>query len=121
MPVFVKAGSILPFGPEVQYASEKAWDNLEIRVYPGADGSFILYEDEGDNYNYEKGAFSEITFTYNDATHELTISDRKGNYKGMLKNRKFNIVLVNKNCAAGNIAATGKSVDYSGRAITIKL
>lgn len=85
MPVFVKAGSILPFGPEVQYASEKAWDNLEIRVYPGADGSFILYEDEGDNYNYEKGAFSEITFTYNDATHELTISDRKGNYKGMLK------------------------------------
>ena len=121
MPVFVKAGSILPFGPEVQYASEKAWDNLEIRVYPGADGSFILYEDEGDNYNYEKGAFSEITFTYNDATHELTISDRKGNYKGMLKNRKFNIILVNKNCAAGNIAATGKSVDYSGRAITIKL
>ena len=111
MPVFVKAGSILPFGPEVQYASEKAWDNLEIRVYPGADGSFILYEDEGDNYNYEKGAFSEITFTYNDATHELTISDRKGNYKGMLKNRKFNIVLVNKNCAAGNIAATGKSID----------
>lgn len=111
----------MPFGPEVQYASEKAWDNLEIRVYPGADGSFILYEDEGDNYNYEKGSFSEITFTYNDATHELTINDRKGNYKGMLKNRKFNIILVNKNCAAGNIAATGKSVDYSGRAITIKL
>ena len=121
VPMFVKSGSILPLAPVMQYASERPWDNLEIIVYPGDNGSFTLYEDEGDNYNYEKGAFSEITFTYNDATHELTISDRKGNYKGMLKNRKFNIVLVNKNCAAGNIAATGKSVDYSGRAITIKL
>ena len=67
IPLYVKAGSILPVGPKVQYATEKKWDNLEIRVYEGANGEFTLYEDENDNYNYEKGAYSTITFIWNDA------------------------------------------------------
>ena len=85
MPLYVKAGSILPFGPEVQYATEKKWDDLEIRIYPGANGEFILYEDENDNYNYEKGAYSTITFTWNDAKRRLTINDRRGSFPGMLE------------------------------------
>lgn len=122
IPVFVKAGTIMPFGPDVQYSNEKVWDNLEIRVYPGADGTFVLYEDEGDNYNYEKGMFTEITFSYNDASHELTISDRKGAYKGMAAKRLFNVTLVGKGCEGGNKPATkAKVVEYSGKAVTVKL
>ena len=122
MPVFVRAGSILPFGPEVQYSSEKAWDNLEIRVYPGADGEFILYEDEGDNYNYEKGKFSEITFSWDDASRTLSISPRKGNFKGMLATRKFNIVLVGPDSGQGNLPMKiDRSVDYDGTAITVQI
>ena len=122
IPVFVKAGTIMPFGPDVQYSNEKVWDNLEIRVYPGANGTFVLYEDEGDNYNYEKGMFTEITFSYNDASHELTISDRKGEYKGMVAKRLFNVTLVGKGCEGGNKPATkAKVVEYSGKAVTVKL
>ena len=122
MPVFVRAGSILPFGPEVQYSSEKAWDNLEIRVYPGADGEFILYEDEGDNYNYEKGKFTEITFSWDDASRTLSISPRKGSFKGMLATRKFNIVLVGPDSGQGNLPMkTDRNVDYDGTAVTVQL
>ena len=85
MPLFVKAGSIIPIGPKVQYATEKKWDNLEIRIYPGADGEFTLYEDENDNYNYEKGIYSTITFTWDDAKKELTINDRKGSFPRNVK------------------------------------
>ena len=95
VPMFVRAGSILPLGPEMQYVGEKTWDNLELRIYPGADGSFMLYEDEGDNYNYEKGTYSTITFQWNDRTRSLTIGDRQGNYPGMLLNRQFTVVLPN--------------------------
>ena len=102
MPVYVKAGSILPFGPAVQYTSEKKWDNLEIRVYPGADADFTLYEDEGDNYNYEKGAFSQIRFHWDDAARTLTIGERKGDYKGMLKKRNFRILVVNRQSPSGD-------------------
>lgn len=123
MPVYVKAGSIIPFGPAVQYSSEKAWDNLEIRVYPGADGQFILYEDEGDNYNYEKGMFSEITFTWDDAHGNLTISDRKGKFPGMLKERKFRILIVDSTTPSGDKEPTTftQTVDYTGKTITVKL
>ena len=93
VPMFVRAGSILPLGPEMQYVGEKAWDNLEIRVYPGANGSFVLYEDEGDNYNYEKGVYSTITFSWNDKVRKLTVGARKGEFPGMLKSRKFMVVL----------------------------
>ena len=112
MPVYVKAGSIIAFGPDVQYSSEKAWDYLEIRIYPGADADFTLYEDEGDNYNYEKGQFTQIVFHWDDAGRQLTISDRKGSYKGMIGKRSFRIVLVDqeKDC-----------INYEGREVTVKL
>jgi alpha-D-xyloside xylohydrolase len=93
VPMFVRAGSILPLGPEMQYVGEKSWDNLEIRVYPGANGSFTLYEDEGDSYNYEKGVYSTIPFSWNDKARKLTIGARKGEFPGMLKSRQFTIVL----------------------------
>jgi alpha-D-xyloside xylohydrolase len=93
VPMFVRAGSILPLGPEMQYVGEKVWDNLEIRVYPGANSSFVLYEDEGDNYDYEKGVCSTITFTWNDKTRKLIIGARKGQFPGMLQSRRFTVVL----------------------------
>ena len=111
IPLYIKEGSILPIGPKVQYATEKNWDNLELRVYEGADGEFTLYEDENDNYNYEKGIYSTITFTWNDAKNVLTISDRKGEFPGMLLERKFNIVLVGK---------TNKVVDFKGKKVTVR-
>ncbi len=89
IPLYVKAGSILPVGPKVQFATEKKWDNLEIRVYEGANGEFTLYEDENDNYNYEKGVFSTITFSWDDAKKILTINDRKGTFPGMLIRTKI--------------------------------
>ena len=112
VPMFVRAGSILPLGPEMQYVGEKKWDNLEMHVYPGANGSFVLYEDEGDNYNYEKGAYATITFQWNDSKKVLTIGDRQGNYPGMLKTRTFTIVMPN---------GQQKLVEYSGSKTEIRL
>lgn len=91
LPVYIKAGSILPWGPDVQYSTEKKWDDLEVRVYAGANGEFTLYEDEFDNYNYEKGAYTTIPMTWDDSSRTLTIGERKGAYEGMLKKRKFRI------------------------------
>ena len=93
VPMFVRAGSIVPIGSEMQYVGEKSWDDLELRVYPGADGQFVLYEDEGDNYNYEKGVYSTIQIKWNDRTHTLTIGERQGSFKGMLQQRHFTIVM----------------------------
>jgi alpha-D-xyloside xylohydrolase len=123
MPLYVKAGSIIPFGPKVQFATEKKWDSLEIRVYEGANGSFTLYEDENDNYNYEKGAYSTITFSWNNAKNELTIGDRKGTFNGMIPNRKFNIVRVAKNKGTGMDAVQkfDNEVSYSGTKVVVKL
>ena len=112
VPMFVRAGSILPLGPEEQYVGEKPWDNLEMRIYPGSDGSFTLYEDEGDNYNYEKGYYSTITFTWNDKARTLTIGTRQGGYQGMLLSRKFTIVLPD---------GQQKVVDYAANEVTVKL
>ena len=123
MPLFVKAGSILPIGPKVQYATEKNWDNLEIRVYPGADGEFVLYEDENDNYNYEKGIYSTITIQWDNANRVLTISDRKGSFPGMLSVRKFNIVKVSSNNGIGMNAVKkyDKVVTFNGKKTAVKL
>jgi len=123
MPLYVKAGSIIPFGPKVQYATEKKWDNLEIRVYPGADGEFTLYEDENDNYNYEKEIYSTIKFSWNDAKKTLTISDRKGSFPEMLNERKFNIVKVSKNNGVGMNVVKKYSmvVVYKGKKVVVKL
>lgn len=89
IPLFVRAGSIVPYGPEVQYTSEKKWDNLTLCIYPGNNGSFTLYEDEGDNYNYENGAYTEIPMNWDNASRILTIGARKGEYNGMLQKRQF--------------------------------
>ena len=123
MPVYVRAGSILPWGPAVQYSTEKKWDNLTLRIYPGADAEFTLYEDEFDNYNYEKGAYTTIAMKWNDKDRTLTINDRQGNYKGMLKNRKFNIIIVEpgKGCGDGDATTFDQSVSYRGKRVDLKL
>jgi alpha-D-xyloside xylohydrolase len=123
IPLFVKAGSIIPFGPKVQYATEKKWNNLEIRIYEGANGEFTLYEDENDNYNYEKGVFSTITFNWDNAKRTLTIGDCAGSFPGMIKDRKFRIILVSENKGTG-IHITDKYdnvIAYSGKKVTVKL
>jgi alpha-D-xyloside xylohydrolase len=117
VPLYVKAGSIIPIGPDVQYSTEKKWDNLTIRVYGGADGEFVLYEDENDNYNYEKGKFSTVTFKWNNQEKTLSVGDRTGSFKGMLGARKFNVVLI----ADGKSAGRSKSITYNGKLINMKL
>ena len=112
VPMFVRAGSILPLGPEMQYVGEKSWDNLEVRVYPGANGSFTLYEDEGDSYHYEKGVYSTIPFSWNDKSRTLTIGNRQGSYPGMLQQRQFTVVTPD---------GTSTTVSYDGNATTVKL
>jgi alpha-D-xyloside xylohydrolase len=123
IPIMVKAGSIIPMGPFVQYATEKPDAPIEIRIYPGADGSFTLYEDENDNYNYEKGAYSTIAFNWNDSKRELTLADRKGEFPGMLKSRTFNIVLVKEGHGTGLpiTANPEKTITYTGGEQVIKL
>lgn len=122
MPVYVKAGSIVPWGPSVQYATEKNWDNLEIRIYPGNDGTFTLYEDENDNYNYEKNIYSTIRFEWNDADRVLSISDRNGKFPGMLKNRTFNVVVISPETNNADLHSTKThKVKYSGKHKTIRL
>ena len=111
VPMFVRAGSILPLGPEMQYVGEKDWSLLELRIYPGADGHFLLYEDEGDNYNYEKGAYSTIAFHWNDRSRTLTIADRQGSYPGMLQKRQFVVVLPD---------GRQQTVHYEGKTKTVR-
>jgi alpha-D-xyloside xylohydrolase len=123
MPLYIKAGSILPLGPDIQYTDEKAADPIELRIYAGQDGSFTLYEDEGTNNNYLKGKFSEIPFKWNDKDRTLTIGDRKGEYEGMLKSRTFNIVRVNElnGYGAGLSTHFDKTVKYHGVAMKVQL
>lgn len=123
IPLYIKAGSVVPIGPSVQYAGEKKWDDLEIRVYPGANGEFVLYEDENDNYNYEKGSYSTILFSWDDRKKTLTISDRKGTFPGILDSRKFNIVIVNDGKGIGENPAdkADKEIVYTGKKTVIKL
>jgi len=123
MPLFVKQGSIIPMGPFIQYSTEKPADPIELRIYPGADGTFTLYEDENDNYNYEKGVYATIDFNWDDAKKTLTISDRKGKFPGMLKERIFNIVLVKENHGTGVkiVSQPDKVINYNGTKVEIKL
>ena len=121
MPLYIKAGSILPLGPFVQYANEKQ-DPTEIRIYPGADGEYMLYDDEKDNYNYEKGQYATIGLKWDDKAKTLTISDRKGEFPGMLENRNFEIVLVNEKNGVGLVSSGKlKSIKYSGKQLKIIL
>jgi len=123
IPVFVKGGSILPIGQELQYTTEKKQNELTLLVYDGADAKFVLYEDAGVNYDYEKGSYATITLTYDANRGELRISDREGEFQGMLKNRSFNVVYIDgsKKWGLDNKLKGGKTVRYSGKALTVKL
>ena len=112
VPMFVRAGSIIPLAPEMQYVGQQDWSRLELRVYPGADGTFTLYEDEGDNYNYERGQYSQITMRWNDGTQTLTIGTRQGSYPGMIKQYTFNVVLPD---------GQSRTIDYDGQQKDIQL
>ena len=123
IPVFVRAGSIVPFGPELQYTGEKAADPLTVYVYAGANGAFTLYEDQGTTYDYEKGAFSLIPIKWDDASGTLTIGRRQGSFPQMLKERTVRAVLVSPGAPVGfRFEETGgKTVKYTGEAVGVKL
>jgi alpha-D-xyloside xylohydrolase len=121
LPLFIRPGSIIPLGPFLQYSNEKPADPIELRVYPGANGSFTLYEDEGDSYRYEKGAYATIPIQWKEADKTLTIGERTGDFPGMLKERTFHVVWVSANHGVG-IASTGQPdvvVQYKGDAVNI--
>lgn len=124
IPVFIPEGAILPIGPEMQWSDEKKPELIDLYVYAGKDGSYTLYEDEGTNYNYEKGKYAVIDFKYDDARKLVTIGARKGSFDGMLQKRRFNLILVDQKQQQGvNLAKSpkGKVVKYAGQAMTVKL
>ena len=123
IPLYIKAGSIIPMGLVMQYATEKPANKIELRIYTGANGRFEYYEDENDNYNYEKGNYATFKLSWNDQLHQLTISDTKGSFPGMLKSHTFSVVLVNGK--HGSDVETSDKADkvitYKGKALTVKL
>ena len=122
MPLFVREGAIIPYGPEMQYSHEKPASEITLYVYAGQDGAFTLYEDEGVNYNYEKGHYATIPFSYNEAEGTLTLGERTGEFAGMLKERTFNVVKVSKEKPLPfDLKAKGTVVKYEGKAQTVKL
>jgi alpha-D-xyloside xylohydrolase len=122
IPLFVKSGSIIPMGKFIQFARQKPEDTLEIRIYQGANGRFELYEDEGDNYNYEKGKFTIVPLSWDNGKSTLTIGAREGAYPGMLDERTFNIVIVNGNRGTGGeVSSTfDKKISYEGKKIVVR-
>jgi alpha-D-xyloside xylohydrolase len=120
IPLFIKAGSIVPMGPDIQYATESV-DPIEIRVYPGNDASFVLYEDANDTYAYEQGEYATISFSWNDAKQELSIGQREGTFPGMLDTRTFHVVIVGADHGAGpGVTATpDHTVSYDGSAVVV--
>jgi len=122
LPLHVSAGSIVPFGPTMEWATEKPADPIELRIYPGADGDFTLYEDENDGYNYTKGAHATIALHWNDAVKTLTIGAREGSFPGMLASRTFKVVVVGKDhgTGIGETTAPDATVTYTGATITVK-
>ncbi len=122
IPVYVKAGTIMPVGPTVQYTSEKPWDDLQIRIYTGEDGTYTLYEDAFDGYGYENGEFSTIEFAWDDDACELTISAREGKYPGMLQERDFRIVAARSDAGSGlDNESCDIKVHYTGKELKVKL
>lgn len=123
IPLFIKAGSIIPLGPELQYTSEKPADPIRLMIYAGADGRFDLYEDEGVNYHYEHGEYSLIPIAWNEKKSILSIGDRSGNFKGMLRERIFEITLIKPDRLAGYdpLPVPDTTVRYSGEAIRLTL
>ena len=121
LPLFVRAGSIVPLGPEKEWSSQKQEDPIELRIFSGADGDFTLYEDENDGYRYEKGVYATIAFHWDEAEQTFTIGDRKGTFPGMLTERRFQVVFVGQ---AHGVGITGESkpdkvVTYSGKQLVV--
>jgi len=122
MPLYVKAGSIIPMGPFIQFATDRPSEPIELRVYPGADGSFELYEDENDNYNYEKGKFAVTPFSWNEREKTLTIGTRHGEFDGMQRERTFNVVLVSQSDGKGiETSLHPKTIKYAGDRMTVEM
>jgi alpha-D-xyloside xylohydrolase len=122
VPLYVRSGSIVPMGPVLQYAAEKPADPIELRIYPGADCEFVLYEDENDNYNYEKGVYATIPIRWNDSARTCVIGDRKGVFPGMAGERTFEVVLVRAGHGTG-VEATpdpDRTVRYAGKTLTLQ-
>ncbi len=117
IPVFVKAGSIIPTGKSMEFTNQYSDDELTIYVYAGADGEFTLYSDESTNYNYEKGAFAMVPMKYNDAEKTLTIADRQGSYNGMVEKQKINVIYIEKELRKDILF----TVDYAGKEVSISL
>jgi alpha-D-xyloside xylohydrolase len=122
LPLFVRAGSIVPMGPAMEWSTEKPADPIELRIYPGADGDFTLYEDENDNYNYRKGAHATIAMHWNDAAKTMTMGAREGSFEGMLTEHTFHVVLVGKNhgVGIGDSKPAGKTVAYKGAKLSVQ-
>jgi alpha-D-xyloside xylohydrolase len=125
LPLFVRAGSIVPLGPEIEFADQKPGDPIELRIYPGADGDFNLYDDEGDGYNYEHKSYSTIPIHWNDSTATVTFGDRIGSFPGMADHLQVRIILVSEGRGSGEAVSKDADaiVDYNGRRIesTLKL
>jgi alpha-D-xyloside xylohydrolase len=123
IPLFVRAGSIIPMGPELEYTGEKPADPITLYVYSGANGAFTLYEDQGLNNEYEKGACARIPFTWDESTQMLTIGKREGVFQGMLQRRTFNVVLISEKNGIGfsSAPAAGQTISYEGKEMTVKL
>ena len=121
LPLFVRAGSIVPMGPEKEWSTEKPEDPIELRIYREAEGDFTLYEDENDGYNYEKGVYATIPFHWDDAKQTLTIGERKGAFPGMLTERRFHTVFVGEGHGTGISAERkpDKMVTYSGKELVV--
>lgn len=121
LPLYIRAGSILPMGPDIEWSTEKPADPIELRVYRGADGEFTLYEDENDNYNYERGVYATIAFRWDDTKQTLIIGDRQGQFPGMLASRTFRVVFVGEKQGVGIAPSDtpNKVVNYSGKQIIV--
>jgi alpha-D-xyloside xylohydrolase len=122
LPLYVRAGSILPLGPAVEYSTQRPTIPIELRVYRGADGNFVLYEDENDNYNYEKGAYSTIPIHWDNAAGALTIGDRQGSFPGLIASRAFRVVFVDANHGTGveSPVGAGQLVEYTGTRVSVQ-
>jgi alpha-D-xyloside xylohydrolase len=122
MPLYVRAGSIIPIGPAMQWSDEKPADDILLAVYAGKDGAFTLYEDENVNYNYEKGFYARIPITWDDASRTLTIGEREGSFEGMLQTRKFRVVVTDpQHPNAYDPDAAGMEITYDGKPVSVKL
>ena len=120
MPLYVRAGSIVPFGPDIHHTGEGRDAPIELYIYPGYDGHFTIYEDDGDSYNYEQGLFARIRIDWNEQTRQLTIGPCQGNYPGIPASREFRPIIVSEGTEERN-GAQKSSLVYSGQKIVVDL